>query len=228
MAQLNSTYEFPLWRTLVDSALWAMFWGVLVAALTVFGAEAAAFVFVAAQGWFLGTKTSWVHEFRVVLQKSWMLGRGATEQLPRIGGLMLACFLGFFLWQLGIVSGIRTAWAPNVTGNATTDVMWAACVPADGKFELRLRLRGGGDNGTEPWTDPDPAVHGAGLPSDDDDFDWSSGGDSDEGAAETVPFSHASISDSGEGSEVDDYASGFAAEGWNSSASSAEEDEQGH
>ena len=24
MAQLNSTYEFPLWRTLVDSALWAI------------------------------------------------------------------------------------------------------------------------------------------------------------------------------------------------------------
>ena len=57
MAQLNSTYEFPLRRTLVDSALWAMFWGVLIAALTVFGAQAAAFVFVAAQGWFLGTET---------------------------------------------------------------------------------------------------------------------------------------------------------------------------
>ena len=71
------------------------------------------------------------------------------------------------------------------------------------------------------------AVHGAGLQSDDDDFDWSSGGDSDEGAAETAPFSHASILDSEEDSEVDDYASGFAAEGSNSSASSAEEDEQG-
>ena len=84
MAQLNSTYEFPLRRTLVDSALWAMFWGVLIAAFTVFGAQAAAFVFVAAQGWFLGTETSWVHKFRVVLQKSWMLGRGTTEFLERL------------------------------------------------------------------------------------------------------------------------------------------------